>query len=148
MNKLLTILLLVVSSNFLAQEYNIQEGYMAQGYDVVSYFSNKALEGKKQFTTSYSGVKFKFVSQENLDTFKENPSKFMPQCGGYCAYAVATRTERKEIDPEYFEIRDGKLYLFYNAWFFNKKESWLEENPEKLKIEAAKNWKVLKNKKD
>ncbi|WP_299015254.1 YHS domain-containing (seleno)protein [uncultured Polaribacter sp.] len=148
MKKLLTILVFTITANLLAQEYNIQNGYMAQGFDVVSYFSNTAVEGKKQYTTTYNGVKFKFVSQKNLNAFKSNPTKYMPQCGGYCAYAVATRTERKEIDPEYFEIRDGKLYLFYNAWFFNKKESWLEENPEKLKVEAAKNWEVLKNKKD
>lgn len=148
MKKLLTILFFVVSTTFFAQKYNIQNGYLAQGYDVVAYFSNKAVEGKKQFSITHNGVKLKFSSAENLETFKNNPTKYMPQCGGYCAYAVATRTERKEIDPESFEIRDGKLYLFYNAWFFNKLESWQEENPEKLKVAAAKQWEILKNKKD
>ena len=27
--------------------YNTQKGYIAEGYDVVSYFSNKAIKGKK-----------------------------------------------------------------------------------------------------
>ena len=58
------------------------------------------------------------------------------------------RNERKEIDAESYEIRDGKLYLFYNKWFSNKLESWLEENPSKLQKEAAKNWKKIKHNKD
>lgn len=148
MKKFTIILFLAISASLTAQKYNIQDGYIAEGYDVVAYFSNKAVKGKKQFTTTHNGVNFKFSSAENLSTFKKNPNKYMPQCGGYCAYAVATRTERKEIDPKSFEIRDGKLYLFYNAWFFNKLESWQEENPEKLKLAAAKNWEILKNKKD
>jgi beta-xylosidase len=31
------------------------------------------------------------------------------------------------IDPETFQIIDGKLYLFYNSWGNNTKVSWNKE---------------------
>ncbi|MEE9406719.1 MAG: YHS domain-containing (seleno)protein [Polaribacter sp.] len=149
MKRFSLILLLLVSTTFFAQEYNLENGYIANGFDVVSYFTNKKpLKGNKKFQTTFNEVKLKFSSDKNLQLFIENPKKYMPQCGGFCAYAIATRNERKEIDAESYEIRDGKLYLFYNKWFSNKLESWLEENPSKLQKEAAENWKTLKNNKD
>ena len=149
MKNVLLALLLIASTTFFAQEYNLKGGYIAKGYDVVSYFINKKpLEGNKKFQTTFNGVKLKFSSKKNLETFKENPKKYMPQCGGFCAYAVATRKARKDVDIESFEIRDGKLYLFYNKWFSNKLESWLEEDTPKLQKQAAKNWKELKHKKN
>ena len=44
------------------------------------------------------------------------------------------------IDPKTFELRNGKLYLFYNKGKTNTLELWLKESPEKLKIQADKNW--------
>lgn len=146
MKNSLLFLFLMATTNFLAQEYNLSDGYIANGYDVVSYFKNKKpLEGNKKFQTTFNGVKVKFSSDKNLQLFNENPNAYMPQYGGFCAYAIATRKERKEIEASSFEIRDGKLYLFYNKWFSNKLESWLEENPSELRIKATKNWASIKN---
>jgi len=145
MKHIIIILFITSSATLFSQNYNLKKGYIASGYDVVAYFSNEALKGDKKFTTEFDGIKFKFSSKKNLETFKKSPKKFIPQCGGFCAYAVATRNERKEIDPESFEIRDDKLYLFYNKWFSNKLESWLEENTTQLQKQAEMNWKKLKN---
>ncbi|WP_317166928.1 YHS domain-containing (seleno)protein [Winogradskyella schleiferi] len=60
--------------------------------------------------------KYTFISQENLNTFLAKLKAYMPQYGGYCAYTVAIDSKKVSIDPETFEIRDGKLYLFYNSW--------------------------------
>ena len=51
------------------------------------------------------------------------------------------------IDPEYYEIRDGKLYLFYNPWIGSALESWQEGNVSIRQKKGDTNWKTLKNKK-
>ncbi len=119
---------------------NIQKGYVAEGYDVVAYFDGTAIEGNDRFTSLYEDAKYKFSSKENLETFKKNPDKYIPQYGGWCAYAMAINGDKVSINPETFEIRDGKLYLFYNKAFTNTLKSWLEENPANLVKKADKNW--------
>ena len=102
---------LLIVQNVVSQsiDYNIQKGYVAEGYDVVSYFENEAVEGKKEFKTTYENASYKFSSEDNLNTFLNNPKKYIPQYGGYCAYAIAEKAKKVKIDPETFEIRDGKL---------------------------------------
>ena len=132
------------SSTAQSIDYNTDKGYVIEGYDVVSYFDNNVKKGSSTYTATHEGGKYKFSSQQNLDTFKANPKKYVPQCGGYCAYAVATASKKVSIDPETYEIRDGKLYLFYNSWGSNKLKSWKSESPDKLKIKASENWDKIK----
>jgi YHS domain-containing protein len=144
MKKIVTVVLLAMAFSLNAQtDYNTDNGFIADGYDVVSYFGNSAKEGNDKYIANYDGIKFKFSSQKNLDTFNANPVKYVPQYGGYCAYALAVKNKKVTINPETFEIRDGKLYLFYNSWGNNTLESWLEESPDILKAKADKNWKKL-----
>ena len=124
-------------------DYNTKKGYVANGYDVVSYFYGEALEGKKEFTVENDGVKYKFANKANLKEFQTNPDKYVPKYGGYCAYAVGAYGKKVSINPETFEIRDGALYLFYNSGKNNTLESWLAESPEILKEKADKNWKKI-----
>ncbi len=144
--RLLPILLTFLSLTALSQQtdYNEKKGYVAEGYDVTEYFNDKAIEGLDTFETTYDGAKFKFSSQANLDTFKESPEKYVPQYGGYCAYAIADKGKKVSIDPETFEIRDGKLYLFYNSWGVNTLEKWNEEGPEVLRKKADFEWKSVR----
>jgi len=148
MRNLTLIILFLIGANTIAQsiDYNTKRGYIAKGYDVVSYFNNKAVPGDSKFTTTYDGVKFKFSTQENLETFKTNPEKFVPKYGGYCAYAVAVHGKKVNINPETFEIRNGALYLFYNSGSNNTLKLWKEESPEELKIKADKIWDNIKKK--
>ncbi len=143
MQHFITILLITLSATFLAQEYNLEKGFVAEGYDVVAYFSNKVEKGDTKFITSYDRVKFKFSTKENLETFKESPNKYIPAYGGHCAYAIGAKGKRASIDPETFEIKDGKLYLFYNSWGTTTLELWEEEGAEKLKEMADKNWEIM-----
>jgi len=146
MQKAITILFLTISTTFFAQKHNLEDGFIAKGYDVVAYFNNSANEGKREFSTTYNSVKFKFISKKNLALFKSNPEKFMPQYGGFCAYALGKRGKLIDIDPESFEIRDGKLYLFYNSWFNDTFEKWKEGNPNKLRKKADENWTKMRKK--
>ena len=125
---------------FLFAQGNTKNGVAAKGYDVVAYFSNNAVEGKSEFQAKHEGVIYKFSSAENQALFTQNPEKYAPQYGGWCAYAMGQRNKKVDIDPETYEIRDGKLFLFYNSFFMNKMDNWLEIGPEKLMPLADKNW--------
>ncbi len=151
MKYIATFLFLIVSATIFSQQidYNTDEGYLAEGYDLVTYFTQeKPLEGSKKFETTINGVKLKFVSAENLAIFKKNPEKYMPQYGGYCAYAIAAKNSKMDIDAEAYDIRDGKLYLFFNSFFWNKLEDWKEEDTPALQKKGDVNWEILKHKKD
>ena len=141
------IFLFFISASFTfgqnATTYNTQKNFIAKGYDVVEYFSNKAIKGEKSFVTEHDGVKYKFASKENQDKFEANPDAYIPQYGGYCAYAIGVNGKKVDINPKTFEIRDGKLYLFYNSFGINTLEKWLNENPEKLQSEADTNWQKI-----
>ena len=57
---------------------------------------------------------------------------------------IGAKGKKVSINPETFEIRDGKLYLFYNAWGTNTLEMWLEEGVKGLQEKADKKWEDLK----
>ncbi len=85
------------------------------GHDTVAYFTvGKPVKGLDNLSLEWMGAKWKFSTQANLDLFKANPQKYAPQYGGYCAYGVAQDALVK-VDPEQFTVRDGKLYLNYDA---------------------------------
>ncbi|MEC7263034.1 MAG: YHS domain-containing (seleno)protein [Bacteroidota bacterium] len=145
--KLILVLFMLIGTLTFSQsiDYNTKKGYAANGYDVVSYFDGKALEGQKEFTTEYDGVNYKFSNETNLKKFKTDPKAFLPEYGGYCAYAVAVSGKKVSVNPKTFEIRDGKLYLFYNSGNTNTLALWLKESPEDLQNKADTNWQKIKN---
>lgn len=147
MRKTITLLLLIFTTSLFAQKnYYTKKGAVAKGYDVVAYFDNDAKQGSKEFSTEHDGVNFYFSSQENLDTFKKNPKKYIPQYGGFCAYAMGAKGSKVSVNPETFEIRDGKLYLFYNRGSTNTLSLWIEQGAEQLKAKADQNWKKITSK--
>lgn len=125
-------------------DYNTTKGFVANGYDVTEYFNQKAIKGNDKFISTHDQVKYRFSSKKNLEKFINNPEKYVPQYGGYCAYAVAVKNEKIGVNPKTFEIRDGKLYLFYNAWGVNTLEKWQKENTEQLQEKADMKWKTIK----
>ncbi|SHJ31980.1 YHS domain-containing protein [Aquimarina spongiae] len=149
MRQYLTTILLIFATVVSAQQidYNTKKSFIAEGYDVTEYFNNKAVKGESKYTATHDDVKYKFASQQNLNKFKSNPDKYVPQYGGYCAYAVAVNSEKVDINPKTFEIRDGKLYLFYNSWGINTLDKWNDEGADKLKVKADTNWQNIKAKK-
>ncbi len=128
-----------------AQSLNVEDGLAIQGYDPVAYFSGKALKGKKEFSVVQGGVTYRFASAANAATFKKDPVMYEPQYGGWCAYAMGATGEKVEIDPETFKVLDGKLYLFYNAYFNNTLPKWNKDEVA-LKKKADENWKKLSQK--
>ncbi len=125
---------------------HINKGFVASGYDIVSYFDGKPAKGKKKFSENYKGNVYKFSKEENLKLFENDPEKFLPQYGGWCAYALSSTTAKANVNPKTYEIRDGKLYLFYNAFGTNTLDLWLNGSPSELKNKANINWKRLTSK--
>ncbi len=122
-------------------EFNLEKKVALQGYDPVAYFKqNKAVKGKATLATIYEGVSYHFSSQANKEAFVKSPSSYEPQYGGWCAYAMGENGEKVEIDPATFKLVDGKLYVFYNAYFNNTLKSW-NKNEASLKKKADANWK-------
>ena len=105
------------------------------GYDSVAYFTKSApVKGLDAHTYEWKGAKWKFSNQANLELFKNNPEKYAPQYGGYCAYGVATDSLVK-VDPDQFTIHEGKLYLNYDA---SIQKDWLKDIPGYIKKADAK----------
>lgn len=138
--------LFTVSGMMAQKDFNKKKGVAINGYDVVSYFDGNAKKGTDTFTADYEGTTFLFLSEENLDKFEGNPEKYVPQYGGYCAYAVAVKGKKVSVNPETYEIKDGKLFLFYNRGNTNTLELWKNENPEELKKQADTNWQKISEK--
>ena len=123
-----------------AKHFNISSGVAIYGYDPVAYFTaGKAIKGKKEFAVNASGVTYYCSNQTNQQLFIDNYKKYEPQYGGWCAYAMGASGEKVEIDPGTFKIVNGKLYLFYNAYFNNTLNSWNKDETN-LKNKADKNW--------
>jgi len=146
---LMAVLVFMVVNSANAQNVNTDENKLAnKGYDLVNYFNaNSAEKGSIEFSTTNEGAIYYFVNAENLKSFKENPSKYLPQYDGYCAFAVAKMNKKVPVNPETFRIDDGKLYLFYNDFWegkpFNTIVPWLNNESDMEKM-ASTNWKTLK----
>lgn len=107
-----------------------------RGYDPVAYFTEgKAVKGDKDFTLGWQGADWRFASAGNRDRFSEDPEKYAPQYGGYCAWAVS-RNYTAPTDPDAFTLVDGKLYLNYNKRVMRQ---WLEDRDRNIE-QADENW--------
>jgi YHS domain-containing protein len=126
-------------------EFNLEKKIALKGYDPVAYFKQgKAVRGKKELTATYEGVTYNFSMPINREYFLKNPLKYEPQFGGWCAFAMGDSGKKVEINPDTFKIVDGKLYLFYNAFFNNTLKSWNKDEVN-LKSKAESNWvKIIK----
>lgn len=123
--------------------YNLEEGVAIKGYDPVAYFtSNQAIKGDRKWAVLYHGATYYFSSSENKEAFKLNPSKYEPQYGGWCAYAMGKDGSKVQVDPGTFKIIDGKLFLFYNQFFNNTLKSWNKDEVH-LHKNADLNWQKL-----
>lgn len=108
-------LLLLVAAVAAAREpvppVNARDGLALQGYDPVAYFAaGEPTPGRADLVATHEGVHYRFASEENRARFVADPARYVPQYGGYCAYAMSV-DRIADIDPRRFDVRDGKLYL-------------------------------------
>ena len=111
-------------------------GTGAGGYDVVAYFAQSdAIKGDAAITAEHDGVTYRFASTANRDAFIADPARYLPQYGGYCAYAVS-QGHTADVDPEAWTIVDGKLYLNYSK---EVRAIWQSDVPRHIRL-ADENW--------
>jgi YHS domain-containing protein len=111
------------------------------GYDTVAYFTEgKPVKGQDALATEWMGAKWKFATQAHLDLFKAHPDQYAPQYGGYCAYGV-TQDHLVKVEPDQFTVREGKLYLNYDA---SVQTLWLKDPSGYIRQADAKFKELLK----
>lgn len=127
-------------------EFNIDDSKIAlQGYSPVSYLDlNLAQRGDKDHMSEYQGVKYFFVDADQKKTFDRNPSKYLPQFGGFCATGIAVGAKFR-VDPNKFLVDNGKLYLFLNSIEVDAKQLWMADQ-KGMQKKANENWPKLKKK--
>lgn len=133
----------IPTENFRLKHFNIEDKLAIEGYDPVSYFQKKPKEGSSSIRVKYLGITYQFSSEVNKKIFNQNPENYLPQYGGWCAFAMGDKGEKVEIDPETYKIVNGKLYLFYNAYFTNTLTSW-NKSEQKFLIQANQKWSKFK----
>lgn len=119
-----------------------RNGLAIDGYDPVAYFVEAAaVPGRPDLTVVLDGTVYRFANSANRARFEEDPSHFLPQYGGFCAYAVS-RGYTADIDPQSWKIVDGKLYLNYSK---RAQRLWEEDVPGNIRKGNA-NWPGLRDK--
>jgi YHS domain-containing protein len=108
------------------------KGVILKGYDAVAYFKQgKPLQGNPEIASTYQSVTYLFASAANKAEFDKDPAKYIPQYGGFCAYAAAHRVIYDIEGPNAFTIYKGKLYLGGNQDALQYFKLNIDENIEK-----------------
>jgi YHS domain-containing protein len=123
-----------------ADQPPIHTGFLSNvavgGYDPVAYFTDgQPVRGTTQHRITHQGFEYRFASAEHLAAFRANPSRYLPQYGGYCAWAVA-QGYTAAGNPNNWRIVDGKLYLNYND---DIQQRWERDIPGFIRT-ANSNW--------
>ena len=109
--------------------FSTDEGAI-RGYDPVAYFTEgKPVKGKNSLTVKHGTGVYHFSTQAHLDLFKQDPDKYAPQYGGFCAYAMSKGFDVSS-DPSAWTIRNDKLYLNYSK---GVRKTWLKKPDEYIK---------------
>ena len=104
-------------------------GVALHGYDAVTYFEDAApREGQPSLEHAWRGARWRFATAENRDRFVADPTRYVPQFGGYCAKAVS-ENHTADVDPRAYKVVDGKLYLNYSP---KVQKLWEEDIPGRI----------------
>lgn len=128
-----------------SHSYSTDDSMIAlDGYSTVSYMDNgKAEMGKKAYKASYDGLTYYFTDHKQLKKFQNNPKKYKPQYGGWCAFAVSLGGKYRP-NPKSFRVVNGKLYMFTVNLEGDFVQVWEKEGKAKHIAQANKNWQTMK----
>ncbi|MCB2113539.1 MAG: YHS domain-containing protein [Parvularculaceae bacterium] len=126
-----------------ADEYNTVPGLTAagaplgfHGVDPVAFIEiGNRIEGTAKYTAVHDGVAYYFSSQENMNAFRRSPAKYTPAYGGFCTFGVSV-AKKFDGDPQFADVRNGKLYVFLNEEIFRM----YQKDKDGAIAKAEKNW--------
>lgn len=117
-------------------------GVALGGYDPVAYFdSGKPTHGVPAISASFGGARYLFSTAGHRRTFLKDPSKYVPEFGGFCVVGAAFG-EKVDVDPETGKVVNGKLYLNNSAQAL----AIFDKNQGGTITKAQQNWPVVKDK--
>ena len=71
-------------------------GLALRGYDPVAYFeTGKPMRGMAKITASFGGARYLFATKAHRKSFLNNPTKYLPQFGGFCAVGTSRGKGRR-----------------------------------------------------
>jgi YHS domain-containing protein len=118
------------------------QGVALRGYDPVAYFDEgKPAHGSQSISTSYQGARYLFASESHRKLFLQDPKKYVPAYGGFCAVGTSFG-EKVDADPETGKVVNGTLYVNYNA----KTKTVFDGDTQGTISRADKNWRDVKDK--
>lgn len=145
MKQVFSLVFVIVSVAAMGQElsgkaFTTKNGAI-DGYDPVAYFTEgKPVKGLKQYALKWNEAIWHFASAEHQAMFKASPQKYAPQFGGFCSYGVS-KGYKVKIEPEAWDIVEGKLYLNYDL---DVQKTWRKDRPGYIK-KANANWVEIKD---
>lgn len=112
-----------------------------RGYDVVAYFTDsEAVQGSNNFYAVHDGLVYLFADGDHRTAFIENPERYLPAFGGYCAMGMVF-SKKVQIDPEAWHIENDKLYLNLSKAV---QANWRKDIPGNI-AKAEANWTKVEN---
>ncbi|MGD9800487.1 MAG: YHS domain-containing (seleno)protein [Parvularculaceae bacterium] len=132
-----------------ADEYNTVPGLTAagaplgfHGVDPVAFIEiGNRIDGTAKYTAVHDGVAYYFSSQENMNAFRRSPAKYAPAYGGFCTFGVSVG-KKFDGDPQFADVRNGKLYVFLNEEIFRM----YQKDKDGAIAKAEKNWMKIQHK--
>ncbi len=115
-------------------------GIAVGGFDTVAFFTDKKpVNGDPGISSVHQGATYIFASKEHKELFDASPEKYLPQCGGFCAFGVSVNALFPVDIINTWQVRDGKLYFNLNKSILKSFNKDFEGNVAK----ADKNWPEL-----
>ena len=120
-------------------------GLALEGYCPVAYFAvNKPVRGKSEYASTYKDVTYYFVNGDAKDAFDDDPEKYVPAYGGWCAFGMSVE-DKFPVDPTNFKIVDGKLMVFLRNVNVDALELWNDGDEKRLIKKADAHWNKVSN---
>ena len=125
---------------FSQEAYYTTDNGALDGTDVVAYFlCQEMVKGKKNYSVLWQGATWFFSCDEHRKLFLQEPLKYAPQYGGFCAFGLTEGLTVKH-DVQSWSMVGGKLYLNYDEY---TRKLWTKNNPI-LISEADAYWQIKK----
>ena len=145
---LLSILLFTGLQAYASDEYNVVPGLTAagaplglHGVDPVAFIQiGNRIDGTAEYTAVHEGVAYYFATEDNLDTFEDDPADYVPENGGFCTFGVSVG-KKFDGDPSYAAVVNGKLYVFVNEGVFRA----FDKDRQGTIRKASTNWKRIRH---